>query len=256
MKSWDGVGEAYAASYASLCAGTIAPLLAKFGPAEGRRALDVGSGTGELAARFRDAGWDAVGCEPEATMRAVAGHKHPGIRFVDAGFPSLPCASGSFDAVTANFVLNHVKDPRRSASEMARVAATGAVLGATIWVLSPSWFWRDVCESAGLQPAAGERLPPEKDFERTSAGFATMLEDAGWREVVTEDMSWTWEVSPTALWASAEGGVASAGLFYQGLDSAERARFRSAFDRVCARHAIDDVIPLAHTAAVAVGRAL
>lgn len=256
MKPWDGVGEAYAASYASLCAGTIAPLLAAFGPAEGRRALDVGSGTGELAARFRAAGWDAVGCEPEATMRAVAEREHPGIRFVDAGFPSLPYASASFDAVTANFVLNHVTDPRRSASEMARVAAAGAVLGATIWVLSPSWFWRDTCETAGLWPAAGERLPPEKDFERTSPGFATMLEDAGWRDVVTEDVSWTWNASPSTLWASAEGGVASAGQFYRDLDADERALFRSAFDRVCARHAIDDVIPLAHTAAVAVGRAL
>lgn len=44
MKAWGGVGEAYAASYAALCAGTFDVLAPALGPAEGRSLLDVGAG--------------------------------------------------------------------------------------------------------------------------------------------------------------------------------------------------------------------
>lgn len=255
MKSWEGVGEAYAASYASLCAGTGDTLIAMLGDPDGRRLLDVGSGTGDLAARFAGRGWHVVGCEPEESMRGVAKRRHPGIRFAGGALPDLPFADGSFDAVTANFVLNHVPDPRVAARGIARIAVPGAPLAATIWIDSPSWFWREVCARAHVVPAAGQRLAPEKDFARTAAGFAGMLAEGGWQTVTVVEESWTWRVLPASLWRSAEGGVASAGLIYRGLDDDERRRFRRGFDSLCAEHAEDGVVPLRHTAAVAVGRA-
>lgn len=256
MKSWAGVGAAYAASYAALCAGTIDVLLDALGPARGRSLLDAGAGTGELSGRAAEAGWAVTGCEPEPTMRQVAERTHPGLALVAGALPVLPFESASFDAVTANFVLNHVADPRASAREMRRTAACHGMLAATIWTSSPSWFWLEVCERARLTPAVGERLPPEKDFARTPDGFAAMLADAGWCDLVTTEQTWTWDAAPDALWRSAEGGVASAGLFYRALGPADRARFRSGFDAACAAHARGDLIPLRHTAAVAVGRAL
>lgn len=252
MKEWAGVGDAYAASYASLCAGTIDALSAAFGPAEGRRLLDVGSGTGVLAARFARDGWAVTGSEPEPTMRDVAERTAPGIRFVDGALPALPFPDASFDAVTGNFVLNHVPRPRVSAREMLRVAAPGAILGATIWLASPSWFWRAVCDRAALVPATGERLAADEEFERTAAGFGDMLADGGWQNVAVDELTWTWRVSAQALWASAEGGVASAGMFYRGLDDADRSRFRSAFEELCAEGEVDGSIALPHTAAVAI----
>jgi SAM-dependent methyltransferase len=255
MKPWNGVGEAYAASYASLCAGAIDALRAVLGPGEGRTLLDVGSGTGDLVARLSLDGWGATGCEPEPTMRAVAHLAHPEARFVDGRLPRLPFDEHSFDAVTANFVLNHVDDPRASAAELIRVARPSARLAATVWVASSSWFWIEVCDRAGLAPETGERLPAELDFARTAPGFGTMLAESGWREVGASELTWAWEVSPAALWASAEGGVASAGLFYGRLDGTGRALFRRGFDEACAAHARDGVVSLAHTAAVAVGRA-
>ncbi|KJL28129.1 class I SAM-dependent methyltransferase [Microbacterium oxydans] len=255
MKSWDGVGAAYAASYAVLCAGTGDTLIQLLGDAAGRRMLDVGSGTGDLAARFADLGWDVIGCEPEDSMRAVAEREHPDVRFVRGGLPDLPFADGSFDAVTANFVLNHVADPRLAARGMARVAVPSAPLAATIWIDSPSWFWREVCERAHLVPATGELLQPDKEFERTAFGFAGMLAEAGWQTVAAVEESWTWRAAPEALWRSAEGGVASAGLFYRGLGDDERRRFRRGFDALCGERAQDGAIPLRHTAAVALGSA-
>lgn len=251
MKDWDGRGEAYAASYAALCGGTSGPLLVLLGPAGGRSLLDVGAGTGLLAAAFAEAGWSVTGCEPEPSMRRVAAREHPSVPMIDGALPSLPIADRSSDVVVANFVLNHVADPRVSARELARVSADR--VAATIWTTSPTWLWREVCDRAGLEAAAGERLPPEKDFERTAEGFARMLRDSGWLDVDVREHTWTWSAQPAALWASAEGGVGGAGVFYRGLGAAEQERFRDALAGICAERAVHGRVPLEHTAAIAAG---
>ena len=255
MKAWRGVGAAYAASYAALCAGTVDRIASALGPSDSRRLIDVGSGTGTLAAALARAGWTVTGCEPEPTMREIAVTQHPTLEFVPGALPELPYPDAAFDTATANFVLNHVPDPRAAAREMARVAVTGAPLVATIWTVSPSWFWAGVCERAGLTPAAGERLPPDKDFERTPPGLGQMLIDGGWHAVDISEITWTWQAHPDALWASAEGGVASAGAFYLALDPSDRPLFRRAFDELCDERAPGGVIALDHTAALAIGRA-
>lgn len=255
MTGWSGVGEAYAASYESLCAGTNDSLVRTLGAADGRRVLDVGAGTGKLAGRLDAVGWAVTGCEPEETMRGVASRRYPALDFVEGGLPRLPFADAAFDAVTANFVLNHVDDPRQSARELVRIAASGAPLAATIWTVSPSWFWMSVCDTAGLVPAAGGRLPEDKDFERTAEGFARMLTEGGWRDVWIEEHTWTWHATPQQLWASAEGGVASAGAFYFSLDAAARQRFRAAFDELVAGSMQGGSVALEHTAALVVGTA-
>jgi len=250
MKDWAGTGRAYADSYASLCVGTAAVLLAGLGDARGRTLLDVGSGTGALSAEFAGAAWNVTGCEPESTMREIALREHTGIPVVDGALPKLPFPDGAFDAVVANFVLNHVPDPRMAARELSRVSAD--LVAATVWTNSPTWLWREVCDRAGLVPSKGERLPPEQDFERTVDGFARMLEDAGWAGVRASEVTWTWSARVEALWASAEGGVGGAGQFYRALDGSGRAAFRAAFDRVCAERMVDGRVPLEHSAAVAI----
>lgn len=252
MKDWTGTGEAYAASYASLCAGTAPAIGSALGPAAGRTLLDVGSGTGELAVTLSGAGWSVTGCEPEPSMRAVAQRDRPELPVVSGALPKLPFEDASFDVVIANFVLNHVPDPRASARELARVSARAVV--ATTWTRSPSWLWQEVCERAGLTPSAGERLPVDKDFERSAGGFEGMLRDAGWERLDVFEFSWTWEPDPGTLWVSAEGGVGAAGHMYRGLGASGRTRFREAFDAVCAERAVGERVPLTHTAAVAVGR--
>lgn len=255
MRAWAGVGEAYADSYAALCAGTTTAIATALGEPAGRTLLDVGSGTGDLAAALEMRGWKVRGCEPEATMRDVSARLHPTLAVVDGQLPALPCADAAFDAVTANFVLNHVQDPRAAARELMRVAVPGATLVATIWLVSPSWFWTTVCGRAGLTPAAGGRLASDKDFERTTAGFGGMLSDAGWASTEVSELTWSWHATPATLWASAEGGVAAAGAYYRSLSESGRALFRNAFEQVCAEHESGGAIALEHTAAVAVGRA-
>ena len=249
--SWAGTGDAYAASYAGLCAGTGPRLGELAGAAAGRTLLDVGSGEGRLAAAWRDAGWRVTACEPERSMREAARRQHPDLDMVDGMLPSLPFAFDTFDAVVANFVLNHLPDPRAGAAELRRVARD--VVIATTWSASPSSFWSEVTTRSGLTPACGGRLPADRDFERTASGFDRMLRDAGWNPDVTE-LTWTWRPSAEALWRSVEGGVAGAGAFYANLDDPERVRFRAAFETLIDERSEDGAVPHTQTAAIAVER--
>src|SRR5690606_27474698 len=141
----------------------------------------------------------------------------------------------------ANFVLNHLDDPRTGAAELLRVSR-GTVI-ATIWTHSPSSLWAEVIMRSGLMPTPGDRLPVDKDFERTASGFRRMLQDAGWKPEMTES-TWTWRPSAAMLWRSVEGGVAGAGAFYRALTDADRSRFLAAFDGIVAERSEDGALPL------------
>ncbi|MEV7631032.1 class I SAM-dependent methyltransferase [Microbacterium sp. NPDC089318] len=249
--SWAGTGEAFAVSYAALCAGTGIRLRELTGPARGRTLLDVGAGDGTLAAAWRDAGWRVTAAEPEPSMREAARTRHPQLRIVDEGLPNLSFGDASFDVVTANFVLNHMADPRAAATELRRVAADLVI--ATTWSSSPTALWGEVTTRADLIAAPRMTLPADKDFERTADGFGRMLADAGWHAEVTE-LTWTWHADPDGLWRSVAGGVAGAGAFYATLADADRARFRAAFDDLIADRAEDSRMPMTQTAAIAVER--
>ncbi|WP_315900813.1 class I SAM-dependent methyltransferase [Microbacterium esteraromaticum] len=247
--SWAGTGDAYAASYAQLCAGTGEVLRAHVGVPGGRSLLDVGAGDGTLAAAWSDAGWRVTAAEPEASMRRVAKRQHPTLTITADALPALSFDDGAFDVVVANFVLNHVSDPSAAASELRRVAA--GTVAASIWSASPASLWGEVTTRAGVMPLAGARLPADKDFERTASGFERMLRGAGWEPVVTEH-TWTWRPTPEMLWRSVVGGVAGAGALYATLSDADRRRYRQAFDAVIDERRDGEVIPHVQTAAVAV----
>ncbi|MGB3374379.1 MAG: class I SAM-dependent methyltransferase, partial [Microbacterium sp.] len=156
-----------------------------------------------------------------------------------------------FDVVVANFVLNHLDDPRSGAAELRRVSR-GTVI-ATTWTHSPSSLWADVTTRASLAPASGGRLAADKDFERTASGFERMLRDAGWTPEMSE-LTWTWHPAAATLWRAVEGGVAGAGAFYRRLADADRRRFREAFDSLVAERGDGATVPQTQTAAISVHR--
>jgi SAM-dependent methyltransferase len=85
-------------------AGAFRPLFRRPG-----RLLDVGCGTGELAAYFAGRGWRASGIEPSAG--AVAAATARGIEMHHGTIDDAPWPAASFDAVTFNHALEHVPDP-------------------------------------------------------------------------------------------------------------------------------------------------
>ena len=118
--------------------------LAAVGP--GDRALDVATGTGDLAVALRRRGADVVGLDFAEQMLDLARRKAPEIRFEQGNALDLPYADGEFDAVTVGFGARNFSDLRRGLAEMARVTRpAGRVV--VLEITSPqrpplSWFFR------------------------------------------------------------------------------------------------------------------
>ena len=228
---WTGVARVYARSFAGLCAGAVPAMLD--GLPRGGRLLDVGCGTGDLVAAARADGLDAMGVEPDAEMAALAGEALA-TEVTVAGLPDLPYADDGFDVVTAGFVLNHVDDPRASARELARVAAPGGVLRASIWGTTPppqAVMWNGLLDSVDADRPPWPRLPAERDFERSPDGLAGILSEAGLAVTSSGTHSWRWRVAPDDLWAGLTS-VGNFGVLWRAQAEDVRARLRTAYDEL------------------------
>ena len=102
--------------------------LAVLGLKPGERVLDIGSGTGEharvLAEAVGETG-EVIGVDPNEGMRGEAARRAPQARFVDGNAYDLPFPDGSLDAVTCERVFQHLDDPDRATTEIARVLRPG-----------------------------------------------------------------------------------------------------------------------------------
>jgi demethylmenaquinone methyltransferase/2-methoxy-6-polyprenyl-1,4-benzoquinol methylase len=97
--------------------------LARVGP--GKRALDVATGTGDLAVALAARGAEVVGADFSDGMLERARQKAPGIRFEHADALALPYEDGSFDAATVGFGARNFGDLERGLAEMVRVVRPG-----------------------------------------------------------------------------------------------------------------------------------
>jgi demethylmenaquinone methyltransferase / 2-methoxy-6-polyprenyl-1,4-benzoquinol methylase len=113
---------------------------------EGDRALDVATGTGDLALALRRRGAEVVGLDFSEPMLELAREKAPDVRFEQGNALELPYADELFDAVTVGFGARNFSDLRRGLGEMARVTRSGGrvvVLEITTPERPPlSWFFR------------------------------------------------------------------------------------------------------------------
>jgi 2-polyprenyl-3-methyl-5-hydroxy-6-metoxy-1,4-benzoquinol methylase len=80
-----------------------------------RRVLDAGAGAGDLVAALVEDGYEAVGLDVSDRAVALAGKRHPGGTFIRHSVEELPwpVEAGSFDAVVALEVIEHLLLPRR-----------------------------------------------------------------------------------------------------------------------------------------------
>jgi demethylmenaquinone methyltransferase / 2-methoxy-6-polyprenyl-1,4-benzoquinol methylase len=118
--------------------------LARVGP--GSRALDVATGTGDLAVELGRRGASVVGLDFADAMLELARRKAPGIEFVRGNALDLPWLDGEFDAVTVGFGARNFSDLDRGLAELARVTRSGGrvvILEITTPQRPPlSWFFR------------------------------------------------------------------------------------------------------------------
>lgn len=102
----------------------------------GMRLLDCGCGPGTVTLGFRDfvgtgriLGVDVNPRYIEAAKELATRGAAANLDFRVATAYSLPFEDGSFDAVFAHAVLEHLEDPEAALAEMARVLAPGGVIG-------------------------------------------------------------------------------------------------------------------------------
>jgi demethylmenaquinone methyltransferase/2-methoxy-6-polyprenyl-1,4-benzoquinol methylase len=112
----------------------------------GARALDVATGTGDLAIELASRGASVTGVDFSPAMLDVARGKAPDIDFEEGDALALRFADGEFDAATVGFGARNFADLDRGLRELARVTKPGGrvvVLEITTPQRAPlSWFFR------------------------------------------------------------------------------------------------------------------
>jgi demethylmenaquinone methyltransferase/2-methoxy-6-polyprenyl-1,4-benzoquinol methylase len=166
--------------------------LARVGP--GDRALDVATGTGDLAVALAARGCSVVGVDFSDGMLERARAKAPGIRFEHADALALPHGDGSFDAATVGFGARNFGDLELGLAEMVRVVRPGGrvvVLEITTPTRPPLstffslWFDRLVplLGRFAADSEAYQYLPRSVKRFPGPAALGGMLRDAGLSDV-------------------------------------------------------------------------
>ena len=199
----------------------------------GRRWLDVGCGTGALAAAIAEhcAPSAVTGIEPSEGFLAQAAEQLAGRAIVRRGSATaIPLDDGSVDATVSGLVLNFVPDGRAGLREMTRVTTPGGTIGAYVWDYAGRMelmrhFWDAAVE---LDPNAapldeGNRFP----LCRPDA-LAQLFGSAGLHsvDVATIDIPTRFE-SFDDYWQPFLGGQGPAPAYAMSLDEAARARLQA-----------------------------
>ncbi|MCB5275340.1 putative methyltransferase [Arthrobacter sp. SO5] len=260
--NWAGKGPPYSRSFAHLCAGAIVPLLDAIedviGEIAGKRLADVGCGTGTLSARAAGRGASVTGVDPDAEMLSLARATAPEAALCVGAVPDLPFEPGTFDAVVANFVVNHVGDPRAAVADLMRVCVPYGVVGVTVWPSKPSAInalWADVIKASGADTPPPQHLPPTKDFERTEHGLAELLTGAGFGRVEATTLTWEFRIDAEDLWAGPAGGVGGIGKVVTSQTPAMQSVMRREYERLVSPMVRSGQVVLPAVALLATGQA-
>lgn len=162
--------------------------------------LDVGCGTGALAARIELAGYQVTGVDPSEGMLKVMKERAPAIDAVVGSGTALPFADDRFDVVYCVAVMHHIAhggDVRKTLAEMVRVAKPrGRVL---VWDHNPrNPYWR-LLMARVPQDTGEERLIPEGEV-------VTGLRAAGAEPLSSIQLGMVPDFTPRKLLALAERG--------------------------------------------------
>jgi demethylmenaquinone methyltransferase / 2-methoxy-6-polyprenyl-1,4-benzoquinol methylase len=158
------------------------------------KALDVATGTGDLAIELRDRGAEVVGVDFSEGMLEIARKEAPGIDFRTGNALALDFPDNEFDAATVGFGARNFDDLDRGLAEMARVVKPGGrvvVLEITQPQKPPlSWFfsvWFDrivpVLGRVAGDPDAYEYLPNSVKRFPAPRDLAARMVDAGMTDV-------------------------------------------------------------------------
>ncbi|MEV7139548.1 class I SAM-dependent methyltransferase [Streptomyces tauricus] len=134
--------------------------------------LDVACGTGTVTRRLLAAGLDVTGADAAYGMLSRAAERVPG-RVVLADARQLPFPDGSFDAVSAIWLLHLLDDAERVVAEAARVLRPSGVLVTTVDKAASHDVGSDI--DAVLAPRPRRAARDRSDLVASYAGRHALL---------------------------------------------------------------------------------
>jgi ubiquinone/menaquinone biosynthesis C-methylase UbiE len=217
-RKYDEIAEQYEEIF--FYVGEVGRQLVDFAdPAPGIRVLDVGAGRGAVARAALARGCVVTAVDASARMVELLGADFPEItaRQLDAG--RLDFAAGSFDLVTAGFVVQVLDDPAAAIGEIRRVLAPAGVFALSLERQSVGRLrWLQELGAEFFEPAAGTAEPAEpaagtaEPAARTAAAaraagpltddeLGGLLADAGFVGLTSRPVEMPLTISePAALW--------------------------------------------------------
>src|SRR5262249_61432234 len=99
----------------------IAAFVRLSGLPAGARVADLGCGSGVFTELLRRRGYRSIGLDISPKLIALGRGKYPDLELIEGDAENLPFESGSLDGVLLSGLIHHFPDPRRLASEVARV---------------------------------------------------------------------------------------------------------------------------------------
>jgi SAM-dependent methyltransferase len=197
-----------------------------------RRWLDVGCGTGALAAAILEAAHPAAlaGVEPSEGFLATAAQRlGPQVQLQRGNAAQMPCRDGSADVTVSGLVLNFTPDPAAALTEMVRVTAPGGTIAAYVWdyaegmqLIRRFWDAALALDEKAVALDEARRFPlcrPEP--------LAMAFERAGLQRVRTAAIEIDTRFADfDDYWLPFLGGQGPAPSYVMGLDDAARLRLR------------------------------
>ena len=212
------------------------PFLDFVGTADGERVLDVGCGTGHLAAAVaaasRTSEIHGVDLAPVYVEHARKSNPDPRLVFGVGDACALAYADDFFDRVLSLLVLHFVPRAEEAIAEMRRVARPGAIVGAAVWDarggLVANRLFFDT--ASVLDPKAGERRARNYTRPLTRPGdLATAWRAAGFLDVTESSPCIRMDFTSFAdYWAPYLGKDGPGADYVRTLDEARRARLEDA----------------------------
>ena len=189
---------------------------------EGDRALDVGAGTGALAAELQRRGALVTAAEPSPEFAAALRQRFDDVQQAPA--EELPFEDGSFDVALAQLVVAFMADAPRGVAEMARVARTVAVC---MWGVQEHEMFAAIERTAN---AIGATRAFEPRRYRTTAELRDLLAPLGAVETAELDVTAGY-TGFEEFWSAMSRQVGPAGAWVASLDDEGRARARDEMRR-------------------------
>jgi SAM-dependent methyltransferase len=157
---WDRISQLYWHEIDPRFAPVVEGVIGRASLRQGDRVLDLGTGTGAVAAqaeRAVGAEGQVVAVDISTEMLAVAAQRarRDGLHYElrEGRGESIPAGDGEFDAVCASLSLMYVIDRKAAAREISRVLRPGGRLVAAVWAGS------DDCDIVLFQQTAGSFAP-------------------------------------------------------------------------------------------------